>query len=173
MTTPFTKLAFFIYSRDYSHTLAVPLVDDPHPHISHSFTMPDSLFPMASLAQRAAPGRGRAKVALEPGHLPLDWANLQRTEGPRLRGSPPGAPPPQYTRVPREEVKLHKSVDDAWTIINGKVYNITPYLNFHPGGVKELMKGAGTDSTTLFNKYHAWVNVESMLRNCWIGVVAN
>jgi len=36
-------------------------------------------------------------------------------------------------------------------LILGKVYNIAPYLNFHPGGVEELMKGAGKDATNLFN----------------------
>ena len=34
----------------------------------------------------------------------------------------------------------------------GKVYNITPYLEFHPGGVSELMRGAGKDSTDLFDE---------------------
>lgn len=133
--------------------------------------MPNSLFPMPGLAQRAAvPGRARAKVALEPGHLPLDWANLQREQGPRLRGDQPL--PPQYTRVTKEEVKQHRTKDDAWTIINNKVYNITPYINFHPGGADEIMKGAGRDGTTLFMKYHPWVNVDTMLKNCWIGVLA-
>jgi cytochrome b involved in lipid metabolism len=34
----------------------------------------------------------------------------------------------------------------------GKVYNITPYLDFHPGGVPELMRGAGKDGTQLFDE---------------------
>jgi cytochrome b involved in lipid metabolism len=33
-----------------------------------------------------------------------------------------------------EEVKLHKAEDDSWTVLRGKVFNITPYFNFHPGG---------------------------------------
>ena len=36
--------------------------------------------------------------------------------------------------------------------IAGKVYNITPYLDFHPGGIDELMRGAGTDGTALFDE---------------------
>ena len=38
-----------------------------------------------------------------------------------------------------------------------QVYNITPYIKYHPGGVQYIMKGAGRDATALFNKYHAWV----------------
>jgi cytochrome b involved in lipid metabolism len=52
------------------------------------------------------------------------------------------------------EVKQHRSEHDAWSIYNGKVYNITPFLHYHPGGVSSLLRGAGTDLTGLFNKYH-------------------
>jgi len=34
----------------------------------------------------------------------------------------------------------------------GKVYNITPYLDFHPGGVADLMRGAGIDCSELFDE---------------------
>lgn len=36
--------------------------------------------------------------------------------------------------ITKAEVKQHRSEDDAWTILKGRVYNITPYLKFHPGG---------------------------------------
>jgi len=47
-------------------------------------------------------------------------------------------------------LRLHNKRDDAWAAFNGKVYNITPYLDFHPGGEKELMRVAGRDGTKLF-----------------------
>lgn len=50
-----------------------------------------------------------------------------------------------------------------------QVYNVTPYLKFHPGGLDWIMKGAGLDATSLFNKYHAWVNAEFMLEKCVVG----
>ena len=34
----------------------------------------------------------------------------------------------------------------------GRVYNITQYLEYHPGGIPELMRGAGSDATHLFNE---------------------
>lgn len=36
--------------------------------------------------------------------------------------------------------------------ISGKVYNITPYMKFHPGGVDDLMKAAGIDCTIPFDE---------------------
>lgn len=142
------------------------------------------LFPAPNSAQRVSsslkPGtsslgvgvqRGREKVALKPGHSPLDWAHLNNTQ-PRhvLRGLEPSAAPPMYMRITKEELKEHKTKNDCWTSINGKVFNITPYVDFHPGGVDEIMKCAGKDGTSLFNKYHSWVSVDRMLENCLVGV---
>ena len=38
------------------------------------------------------------------------------------------------------------------SLFAGKVYNITPYMDFHPGGVPELMRAAGKDGTKLFDE---------------------
>ncbi|KAI7570524.1 hypothetical protein KC343_g13806 [Hortaea werneckii] len=59
----------------------------------------------------------------------------------------------------------------AWSSWQGKVYNITPYLPFHPGGEPELMKAAGRDGTKLFMDVHPWVNWENMLSSCLVGVM--
>lgn len=60
---------------------------------------------------------------------------------------------PQLGRYTLEDIKQHRTQEDAWTAIQGKVYNITPYLKFHPGGVKDLMRCAGRDGTKLFSKF--------------------
>ena len=36
-------------------------------------------------------------------------------------------------KISMEEVASHKTEEDAWTVFKGKVYNLTPYLDFHPG----------------------------------------
>ena len=54
-----------------------------------------------------------------------------------------------------------------------QVYNIAPYIKFHPGGVDWILKGAGRDSTVLFNKYHAWVNADMLLQSCLLGRLAS
>jgi cytochrome b involved in lipid metabolism len=59
----------------------------------------------------------------------------------------------------------------AWSSWQGKVYNITPYLDFHPGGKAELMRAAGRDGTRLFMETHPWVNWENMLGSCLVGVL--
>lgn len=67
-----------------------------------------------------------------------------------------------------EDVKKHNRRQDAWMIIDDKVYDITNYIPFHPGGDK-ILAGVGRDGTELFNKYHPWVNAPFLLGKYLIG----
>lgn len=106
---------------------------------------------------------GRKKVTLAPGHSLMDWIRLGRTQG-DLSGV--GS---NKTTVTPSQLARHNTQGDIWMAIRGKVYNMTPYLDFHPGGVDELMRAAGKDGTQLFDEIHNWVNAESMLEKCLIG----
>jgi len=103
-------------------------------------------------------------VVLAPGHSHMDWMRRTNSE-PNMAGT--GG---RLLKVGRKELSKHNTKEDAWTAIRGKVYNITPYLAYHPGGVDEIMKSAGKDGTKLFDFKHAWVNVESMLAKCLVGI---
>ncbi|KAI9308370.1 cytochrome b5-like heme/steroid binding domain-containing protein [Cunninghamella echinulata] len=118
--------------------------------------------PQRLVAAATPQSRRRQKIMLEPGHSPLDWARL-KTSGKDLRGVP------QLGRYTLDDLKQHNTQTDAWTAIQGKVYNMTPYINFHPGGVKDLMRIAGRDGTKLFMLTHSWVNAEFMLDACLVG----
>ncbi|XGW19972.1 hypothetical protein V3C99_003640 [Haemonchus contortus] len=102
---------------------------------------------------------GRVKVALLPGKGLMDWVRL--ASGKILAK--------KRMSVDHEELVKHNKRDDCWVHIFGQVYDVTSYLEFHPGGVPELMRAAGTDATDLFNQYHAWVNYENMLKSCLVG----
>lgn len=57
----------------------------------------------------------------------------------------------------------------------GKVYNLTPYMKFHPGGVDQLMRGAGKEKEgeRLFNEIHPWVSWENMLGECLVRILVS
>lgn len=109
----------------------------------------------------------RAKVPFQIGYSHMDWLKLTRTH-PDLAGLKGQS---NKRLIPLSEVKQHNTVDSMWTVLKGRVYNITPYMKFHPGGVDMLMKAVGKDCTALFNKYHAWVNAEFMLEKCLVGIL--
>eukprot|EP01017_Pseudomicrothorax_dubius_P025263 TRINITY_DN2709_c0_g2_i1.p1 TRINITY_DN2709_c0_g2~~TRINITY_DN2709_c0_g2_i1.p1 ORF type:complete len:291 (-),score=66.59 TRINITY_DN2709_c0_g2_i1:101-973(-) len=70
-----------------------------------------------------------------------------------------------------EEVNAHNADTDAWIVINGKIYDVTKYLNYHPGGKPKLMLGVGRDGTALFHQYHPWVNAHFILEKYQVGYV--
>lgn len=114
---------------------------------------------------QAAPRR--AKVPLEKGYSQVAWIHLGQRE-PDLAGT--GGR--RHSMVTMEEVAQHATAEDGWVVLRGKVYNITPYLKYHPGGARILAAMAGKDCTAQFNKYHSWVNGEALLAKCMVGVVA-
>ncbi|CAK5268454.1 unnamed protein product [Mycena citricolor] len=135
------------------------------PGVASRSSAPSSsmLAPAATTKRPAKPsGKKREKVALTPGHSPLDWAAL-KSSGADLRGVD------SLMRIPPSVLKQHRTKEDAWSAFFGKVYNITPYLAFHPGGEKELMRVAGRDGTYMFTSTHAWVNADFMLDECLVG----
>lgn len=38
------------------------------------------------------------------------------------------------TPVTHAELTKHNKIHDGWIAIRGKVYNVTRYMDFHPGG---------------------------------------
>ena len=76
--------------------------------------------------------------------------------------------PPPREITPRE-LAQHSAPDDCWTALRGKVYDLTPYLKFHPGGGPLLVAVGGKDATRVFDAYHAWVNAGALLASCLVG----
>ena len=48
------------------------------------------------------------------------------------------------------QVAEHKTRDDAWLIIDGKVYDVTDFVDDHPGG-DSILDNAGADSSAGFH----------------------
>ena len=44
-----------------------------------------------------------------------------------------------------DEVRKHNKIDDLWTIYKGDVYDITHFVQSHPGGKSNILRCAGKD----------------------------
>ncbi|KAI0333031.1 hypothetical protein GY45DRAFT_1320320 [Cubamyces sp. BRFM 1775] len=53
-----------------------------------------------------------------------------------------------------KEVAQHNSRESCWIIVHGKVYDVTDFLDDHPGGSKIILKYAGKDATAEYDPIH-------------------
>ncbi|KAK6199096.1 hypothetical protein LQW54_010078 [Pestalotiopsis sp. IQ-011] len=52
----------------------------------------------------------------------------------------------------REDVGAHSTDGDCWISVHGKVYNVTKFLEDHPGGREIILEVAGQDATGVFEE---------------------
>ncbi|KAI0466180.1 hypothetical protein F4859DRAFT_334586 [Xylaria cf. heliscus] len=154
-----------------SSSLAPPARPSPLPNRQYD-RQPGTSTLAPPPSHSSKPAKPSRKVTLEPGHSPLDWARLANHPTADLRNLGPAA---SYLRVTPSMLKRQtgRRGKDAWTALGGRVYNISPYLPFHPGGEPELLRAAGRDGTKLFGEIHPWVNYETMLSSCLIGLLVD
>ena len=52
------------------------------------------------------------------------------------------------------QVSANKSAAKCWSVINGDVYDLTKWVNAHPGGAGAILSLCGTDGTQDFDAMH-------------------
>lgn len=76
-----------------------------------------------------------------------------------------------------DQVSQHAAVSDCWMVIDGSVYDVTDYVQQHPGGDR-IVSGCGTDATPLFKgqvssgRNHSTM-AETLLQEYVIGTLSN
>ncbi|EPY84162.1 hypothetical protein CB1_000490012 [Camelus ferus] len=70
-----------------------------------------------------------------------------------------------------EEVAERNSSKEIWLVIHGRVYDVTRFLNEHPGGEEVLLEQAGADATESFEDVGHSSDAREMLKQYYIGDV--
>ena len=70
-----------------------------------------------------------------------------------------------------DEISLHTNRDSCWIVVDGYVYDVTKWLEKHPGGDVVILNSSGLDCTDVFNAYHCPLVRGRMLRHYRIGTV--
>lgn len=144
------------------------------PRIMNDTTLPKPPPPPAGscnpensrLTQRAGNVHGRV-VTVKKGFGLHDWMTLLRSAKDLAQRK--GVP--LRRDILHTEVKFHNKPYDGWIILRGKVYNVSPYLAYHPGGEEIMHSSLGKDATVLFDKYHQWVNIDSLIGPLLMGTL--
>jgi cytochrome b involved in lipid metabolism len=71
-----------------------------------------------------------------------------------------------------EEVAKHNREGDAWIVVEGRVFDVTKYIDEHPGGVKALRAFAGKDATKAFRGPQHGTQVDDVIELFLIGDLA-
>ncbi len=80
------------------------------------------------------------------------------------------APTAEATGYTMEKVKSNNSATRCWSVIRGNVYDLTNWINQHPGGSGAIRGLCGTDGTTEFSaKHKGQSNPESRLASYLLG----
>jgi cytochrome b involved in lipid metabolism len=55
----------------------------------------------------------------------------------------------------KRTVAKHHTASDCWSIVDGKVYNLTKWIAKHPGGRKRIIGMCGVDASRAFHNQHS------------------
>lgn len=57
-------------------------------------------------------------------------------------------------KITKEELSKHNKAGDVWIAIDNNVYDVSDYVDKHPGGAESIMRYAGMDATSAFYQIH-------------------
>ena len=120
----------------------------------------------AGIYQFVATSRAKAAITLSVGEkeiqgevvrgaAPADTPAPKVSATPAAKASP--TPSPEVTtqsEYTMTNVKKNNSAQSCWSVINGNVYNLTQWINSHPGGSTPIRGICGVDGSSSFNGKH-------------------
>ena len=85
-------------------------------------------------------------------------ASASATPTPTASSTPTPTPvvTPTPTGYTMTQVKANNTAKSCWSVIDGYVYNLTNWINSHPGGSGAILFLCGTDGTNAFKAQHEY-----------------
>lgn len=94
---------------------------------------------------------GAIALTVVTGHTGATAVWSARASGEGGSGTPSPVATGSYSLA---EVAEHKTPDSCWAAINGDVYDLTQWINGHPGGPNAIRSICGTEASVIFNNRH-------------------
>lgn len=103
----------------------------------------------------------------EPTEQPASEEPANEPEQEEVVEEPVEEEPSGYTMA---MVMENDDANSCWSVINGNVYDLTSWINSHPGGSQRILSLCGTDGSASFNSMHqGQSNPESRLQSFLLG----
>ena len=68
-----------------------------------------------------------------------------------------------------KEVAVHCTVESCWMVVLDKVYDLTEFIEHHPGGYEIMLEYAGSDATNVFLEKPHTIEAHQMLEKYLLG----
>lgn len=66
-------------------------------------------------------------------------------------------------------MKKHNSRDSIWFVIHDKVYDVTKFMEEHPGGEEVLLEQAGKDASEIFEDVSHSADAKDLMKTYLVG----
>lgn len=135
---------------------------------SHSSTARNLLanYKIGVIGQSSVPSNSQSQP-----NPPIPTAFTPPNTNPPANSNPPAASLP--TVLDSATVSKHNTSSDCWLIVSSKVYNVTQYIPYHPGGTQQIVNYCGKEATSAFDtqggKGNHSNNARSLLANYYLG----
>jgi len=63
-----------------------------------------------------------------------------------------------------EELQKHTTRESCWIMVRDRIYDVTAFLDLHPGGAAIILKNAGKDATALYESIHSAGFFDTLLK---------
>ncbi|XP_073035474.1 cytochrome b5-like [Primulina eburnea] len=70
-----------------------------------------------------------------------------------------------------DEVEKHNKLEDCWLIVHGKVYDVSPFIEEHPGGEEVMLSSTGKDATSDYEDIGHSEYAKDLMKNYIIGQI--
>lgn len=77
------------------------------------------------------------------------------TPAPAPTPKPTPTPAPATSGYTLADVSKHNTASDCWSVVSGKIYNLTSWISPHPGGRQEIISMCGIDATSAYLAQHS------------------
>ena len=99
--------------------------------------------------------RGKSSITLGVGSQEIPGEVVRGAYvAPTVSASPTPVVTPTPAGYTMAQVKANNTAKSCWSVIDGYVYNLTNWINSHPGGSGAILFLCGTDGTNAFKAQH-------------------
>ena len=129
---------------------------EPHGRLNYLYLARYSALAQAGIYNFTIKSKSKAAITVAVGDKEI-FGEVLRGAAATPAVTPTATPTPSATTsgYTMAQVSANNSAKSCWAVIEGSVYNLTNWINSHPGGSGAIISLCGTEATSSFNAQHA------------------